>query len=221
MIVKLLNKPKNPLKPEDERPLNAKKQYLNAKFKQILEHQVVVVLQHNNLTVPEWIAARAELAKANISLAVVQNKVLKSSIRGTNVEPISPLFHGPTAVAYGNVDPHAIGGLMAVVAKVPKLIVLGAKIEKSLVLTAGFFYFFSLSKYFPAPLCLQMTTDDIKKVLALPGLDQLRAELVGTIQSPMVFLSSLLQQPAQGLALNLDQHIKQVQEAATGGAPSS
>ena len=77
-----------------------RKGFLNAETRAILDRRVVVVLQHNNLTFAEWIAARGALAKHGIQVRVVRNVLVRAQIAGGRYEAMRPLFAGPTALAY-------------------------------------------------------------------------------------------------------------------------
>ena len=160
-----------------------RKGFLNAETRAILDRRVVVVLQHNNLTFAEWIAARGALAKHGIHVRVVRNVLVRAQIAGGRYEAMRPLFAGPTALAYTDDEDVAarLKGLLEAVKKTPKLLVVGAKVEASLV-----------------------STDELARIVRLPGLAHLRAELVGTLQGPMALLAAVLQQTPQTLVANLN-----------------
>jgi len=159
-----------------------RKGFLNEQNREILDKRAVVVLQHNNLSFSEWIAVRHALAQHNFRVRVVRNVLVRAQIRNSRYEAMQPLFHGPTALAYTDDEEvtQRLQGVLAAVAKQPKLIVVGAKVESSLV-----------------------TTDELARIVRLPGLQHLRAELVATLQGPMTLLAAVLQQTPQLLVANL------------------
>jgi large subunit ribosomal protein L10 len=67
----------------------------------------MVVADYRGLTVEEINTLRSEIRKADCSYRVVKNTLVKRAIAGTPMEGISPLFKGPTAIAYSFNDPVA------------------------------------------------------------------------------------------------------------------
>ena len=160
----------------------ARKDYLNAQAKTVLDQRLVLVLQHNNLTFSEWIATRRALAQRGVRVLVVRNVLMRAQITNTRYEAMQPLFAGPTALAYADDDDvaAAVRGVLETVARTPKLLVVGGKVESSLV-----------------------AADDLARITRLPGLAHLRAEVVATLQGPMTLLAAILQQTPQTLVSNL------------------
>ena len=138
---------------------------------------VVVVAHYSGLSVAEMTALRGRMRSAGASLKVAKNRLAKLALKGTDVEHISGLFQGPTVIAYSD-DPVAA----------PKVASEFAKTNEKFVLLGG---------------AMGRTNLDAKGVQALaslPSLDELRAKLVGMIQTPATRIAGVLQAPAGQLA---------------------
>ena len=138
---------------------------------------VVVVAHYSGLSVAEMTALRGRMRSAGASLKVAKNRLAKLALKGTDVEHISGLFQGPTVIAYSD-DPVAA----------PKVASEFAKTNTKFVLLGG---------------AMGRTNLDPKAVQALaslPSLDELRAKLVGMIQTPATRIAGVLQAPAGQLA---------------------
>lgn len=138
---------------------------------------VVVVAHYSGLNVAQMTTLRGRMKDAGASLKVAKNRLVKLALKGTDMEHISDLFQGPTVIAYSD-DPVAA----------PKIAVEFAKTNEKLVLLGG---------------AMGTTNLDAKGVEALatmPSLDELRAKLVGMIQTPATRIAGVLQAPAGQLA---------------------
>ena len=138
---------------------------------------VVVVAHYSGLNVAQMTDLRGRMREAGASLKVAKNRLVKLALKDTDVEHISDLFQGPTVIAYSD-DPVAA----------PKVAAEFAKANDALVILGG---------------AMGQTTLDAKGVEALatmPSLDELRAKLVGMIQTPATRIAGVLQAPAGQLA---------------------
>ncbi len=138
---------------------------------------VVVVAHYSGLTVAQMTNLRVRMKDAGASLKVAKNRLVKLALKGTDAEHISDLFQGPTVLAY-SADPVAA----------PKVASDFAKTNDKFVLLGG---------------AMGRTNLDAKGVEALatmPSLDELRARLVGMINTPATRVAGVLQAPAGQLA---------------------
>ena len=103
--------------------------------------------------------------------------VSKLALRGTELEHITDLFEGPTVIVYSD-DPVAA----------PKAAVEFAKKNEKLVLLGG------------ALGSSNLDADGVKALATMPSLDELRAKLVGMIQTPGTRIAQVLNAPAGQLA---------------------
>jgi len=138
---------------------------------------VVVVAHYSGLDVAQMTDLRGQMAEAGASFKVAKNRLAKLALAGTNVSEVSDLFTGPTAIAYSE-DPIAA----------PKIVAKFAKDHDKLVILGGFMGETILDE------------SGVKALAALPSLDELRAKLVGMIQTPATRIAGVLQAPAGQLA---------------------
>ena len=156
----------------------AEKAELVSSLNQVFSNTTVVVVAHySGLSVADMTTLRGRMRNAGASLKVAKNRLAKLALKGTDVEHISGLFQGPTVIAYSD-DPVAA----------PKVASEFAKANEKFVLLGG---------------AMGRTNLDAKGVEALaslPSLDELRAKLVGMIQTPATRIAGVLQAPAGQLA---------------------
>ncbi|MHA1560436.1 MAG: 50S ribosomal protein L10 [Alphaproteobacteria bacterium] len=138
---------------------------------------VVVVARYSGLNVAEMTSLRTRVREAGAGAKVVQNRLAKLAVRGTDSESIADLFGGPTMIAY-SADPVAA----------PKTIVEFAKTHDKLVVLGG------------AMGTTALDADGVKALASLPSLDELRARLVGMISTPATRVAQVLQAPAGQVA---------------------
>lgn len=101
---------------------------------------------------------------------------------------MEPLVNGPTCVLTTNVGdtehPELLKKSVELLSKNKKLLLLGGKLDNVL-----------------------LTQADVLKVVELPSIEQLRAQVVGVIEAPVRKLLSTLEQPAGELSSVLDRRI--------------
>jgi len=138
---------------------------------------VVVVAHYSGLNVAQMTALRGRMKDAGASLKVAKNRLAKLALKDTEVEHISDLFQGATVIAYSD-DPVAAPKAAAEFAKANhKFVVLGGAMGKTALDAKG-----------------------VEALATLPSLDELRAKLVGMIQTPATRIAGVLQAPAGQLA---------------------
>jgi len=138
---------------------------------------VVVVTHYSGLSVAEMTALRAQMAEAGASFKVTKNRLAKIALEGTEKKILSDYFTGPTAIAVSD-DPVAA----------PKVAVEFAKKNEKLVILGG------LMDQTP------LDADGVKALASLPSLDELRARIVGMINTPATRIAGVTQAPAGQLA---------------------
>ncbi|ORX51976.1 hypothetical protein DM01DRAFT_1384231 [Hesseltinella vesiculosa] len=165
--------------------------YLHEKYASLIkDNRAMFIFQHNNLTVGEFTQLRQEMTSANgpATLTVIRSGVFNSALRETEYANLEPLVAGPTCVLTTNAAdaeyPDLLKTVTNVLTKNKKLLLLGGKLDKTL-----------------------LTHDDVNKIVQLPGLDHLRAELLGTLQAPARKLLRTLESPAQQVHSVLDRRI--------------
>jgi large subunit ribosomal protein L10 len=137
----------------------------------------VVVTHQSGLSVAEVTQLRRQIRGAGASFRVTKNRLARRALIGTPFEPLSPLFTGPTAVAFSN-DPVAAA----------KVVVEYANRNDKLVIVGG-----GLAGQ-------QMDAAGIRELASLPSLDELRGKLIGLLQAPSAQLARLLLAPGSQVA---------------------
>ncbi len=120
---------------------------------------------------------RSKMRDAGGTVKVAKNRLAKIALQGTDSEGIADLFTGQTLVAYSN-DPITA----------PKIAIEFAKGNEKLVILGG-----SMG-------ATTLDPDGVKALAALPSLDELRAKLVGMIQTPATRIAQIVNAPAGQLA---------------------
>ena len=167
--------------------------YLHQQYESIInDDRVMFVFQHNNLTVREFTDIRQELSVlgAPTKLTVLRSGVFNSVLRNTKYANLEPLVAGgPACVLHTNMSdaehPDLLKQAMQVINKNKKLTLLGGKLDDTL-----------------------LSNDDVTKVVQLPGLQQVQAELLGVLESPGRKLLGMLDSPARELHSVLDRRIE-------------
>ncbi len=161
--------------------------WLNGAFK---ESGSVVVAHYTGLTVAQMSDLRSKMRDAGGTVKVAKNRLAKIALQGTESEGISDLFVGQTVVAYAD-DPIAA----------PKVAVEFAKTNDKLVILGG-----SMG-------ATTLNADGVKSLASLPSLDELRAKLVGMIQTPAQRLAVLTSAPAGQIARVIGAHARKNEAA--------
>lgn len=137
----------------------------------------VVVAHYAGITVAQMNDLRTKMRAAGGTVKVAKNRLAKIALQGTESEKIIDLFKGQTILAYSN-DP----------VTAPKITSEFAKSNDKLVILGG------------AMGATTLNPDGVKALATLPSLDELRARLVGMIQTPATRIAAVVQAPAGQLA---------------------
>ncbi len=137
----------------------------------------VVVAHYAGITVAQMNDFRSKMRAAGGTVKVAKNRLAKIALQGTESENIVSLFTGQTIIAYSD-DP----------VTAPKVASEFAKANEKLVILGG------------AMGATSLNADGVKALASLPSLDELRAKLVGMIQTPATRIAGVVQAPAAQLA---------------------
>ena len=170
----------------------AQKEELVATLRHALaDTECIVVTHQTGLTVAEVTELRRQMRAAGASFKVTKNRLARLALAGTKFEQLSPMFTGPTAIAFSH-DPVAAAKVAVGYAnRNDKLSIVGGSLGERQLDAAG-----------------------VRSLATLPSLDQLRAKLVGVLQAPAGRLAAVLQAPASQLARVLDAYAKKADQAA-------
>ncbi len=139
--------------------------------------EIILVTHYKGLTVAEISKLRGEVREAGASFKVTKNSLVKRAIAGTQYEPLSEHFTGPTAIAYST-DPVAIAKVITDFSKDnDKLVILGGIFGEKM-----------------------MDQKEIATLAKMPSLDELRAKIISLINTPATRIAGVTQAPAGQLA---------------------
>jgi large subunit ribosomal protein L10 len=156
----------------------AQKRKLVESLQQDFADTVCVVVTHQSgLTVAEATQLRRQMRSAGARFRVTKNRLARRALGATPFAPLSPLFTGPTAVAFSR-DPVAAAKVAVEFAnRNDKLRIIGGGLAGRLIDVA-----------------------EVRELALLPPLNELRGRLVGLLAAPATRLARLLQAPAGQLA---------------------
>lgn len=136
----------------------------------------VVVTHYSGLTVAELSDLRGRLRKEGATFKIVKNRLAQKAMNGGEAGA-GALFKGPVGIAYAP-DPVSAAKVATQYAKDnDKFKVVGALMGQTVLDATG-----------------------VDALAKLPSLDQLRASLLGLIQTPATRIASVVQAPAAQLA---------------------
>jgi len=151
---------------------------------------IVVVSHYTGLNVAEISDLRTKMRAAGASFKVTKNRITRLALEGTPYDQIGDLFTGPTAIAYSD-DPVAPAKVAVEYAKKnEKFVVLGGAMKG-----------------------VRLDQDSIKQLATLPSLDELRAKIVGMLNTPATRVAGVLQAPAGQIARVLSARSQQSEAA--------
>ena len=158
---------------------------------EVFSNAASVVVTHNlGLTVAEMTDLRNRMNEAGGSVKVAKNRLAKLALEGTSKAGIADLLKGPTVLMYAD-DPVVPAKIVAEFAKKNKKIeILGGALEASV-----------------------LDANGVKALADLPSLDEMRATLIGLIQSPAQKIASVLSAPGGQIARVLNARAEKEQAA--------
>jgi len=143
----------------------------------LAEVSLVVVTRQSGLTVAESTELRRKMLQAGAHYKVTKNRLARLALDGSKFADIGPLLKGPTAMASSK-DPVAAAKVAVEFAKTnEKMEIVGGVLDGQL-----------------------LDADGIKALASLPSLDELRAKLVGMLQTPATRIATVLSAPASQIA---------------------
>jgi large subunit ribosomal protein L10 len=144
-----------------------------------------VLLDFRGLGVNAATEFRRKVRQAGSRYRVVKNSLALRAVKGTPLEGLGPKFEGTTGVAYTATDPVALAKVLVDFQKEhPALTLKGGIVSGTEMLDA----------------------EGVKALSTMPSLPELRARLLGLLQTPASQLVRLLNTPASQLARVLQAH---------------
>jgi large subunit ribosomal protein L10 len=154
-----------------------KQQLITSLHETLKKAELVVITQQTGLTVAEVTNLRRQMRQAGAGYKVTKNRLARLALDGTQFEGLKSLFTGPTAIAY-SADPVAAAKVAVTYANSnDKLTIVGGAMGSQV-----------------------LDSDGVKALATLPSLDELRAKIIGILQTPATRVAAVLQAPAGQLA---------------------
>jgi large subunit ribosomal protein L10 len=137
----------------------------------------VVVAHYAGITVAQMNDLRSKMRAAGGTVKVAKNRLAKIALQGTESEGIQGVFKGQTLIAFA-ADPVAAPKVASDFAKgTDKLVILGGAMGQT-----------------------NLDPEGVKALASLPSLDELRAKIVGMINTPATRIAQVVNAPAGQLA---------------------
>ncbi len=160
-----------------------KQEKVDAMHRTFQAAEMVVVAHQNGLTVAESTDLRRKMRAAGASFRVTKNRLARIALKGTRYENLDDLFKGPTVVATA-ADPVAVAKVAVDYARTnDKLRLLGGGLGER-----------------------RLDTASVEALAKLPPLTELRARLLGMLQTPASRIVGVLQAPGGQIARVLKAH---------------
>jgi len=138
---------------------------------------IALVVHNNGLTVAEMTALRTKMREVGAHFKISKNRLAKIAVKDTQYESLTGLLKGPAAIAT-SADPVSVA----------KGLVDFAKTNDRLVIIGGAF----------GAQILDLKA--IETLAKLPSLNELRAKIVGMLQTPATRIACVLQAPGGQVA---------------------
>ncbi len=141
-----------------------------------------VITDYRGLNVAQATKLRNELREVNVEYKVLKNTLTKIAAQNIGLAELNPYLEGPTAIAFSTDDPVAPAKVLARFSKDNKALeIKGGVLEGKVV-----------------------SLDQIKALADLPSRDELLAQVLRGMQSPLVGMANVLSGPLRNMANVLD-----------------
>jgi large subunit ribosomal protein L10 len=144
-----------------------------------------ILVDFRGLSVPAVTEFRRKVRQSGSTYRVVKNSLALRAAKGTSYEQLADKFEGTTGVAYSGSDPVGLA----------KVLVDFAKDNPNLVVKAGMVSGNQL-----------LDAEGVKALSTMPSLPEMRAKLLGLLQTPATNLVRVLNAPGGKMARVLAAH---------------
>lgn len=156
----------------------------------IQQNEAFYLVDFKGLKVKEISALREKVKQSAGSMKVVKNTLLRKASEGTDLSGASEWMEGPTALAWAVADPIPLAKVLVGFAKEnPKLKLKGGVVDGKAVDAAA-----------------------VETLSKLPGMPEIRAQVIGLLQAPLAKLMRVLSVPGRDVAVCLSERGKQAEE---------
>jgi len=164
--------------------------------------ETLIVADYRGLTNAEIDGLRSKLIEHGARFAVVKNTLTRRAAEAAGADALLALLQGPSAIAFveSGGDPVAVAKALGDVARDTKILAIRGGVLQG----------------------VSMTAEQVESLAKLPPADVLRAQLLGTIMSPLTTVVALVSAPLRDLVGLIDARIEQLggAEAASASEPS-
>ncbi len=161
------------------------------------ESTAVFAVDYRGISVPQAAELRTKLSDADASFKVVKNRLAKLAVSETNVDGLSELLEGPTALTLIKGDPVVAAKAISNFARDHDVLVFKGGIMDG----------------------QPLAPDEFVAIARLPAVEVLHGQLVGLIASPLTGLAAGLNNLISGLGRQLAQIAEQ--GLVSGAAPAA
>src|SRR5215210_1778046 len=158
--------------------------------------QGLIVTDFRGLTMPQIDALRSELLEHGARFQVVKNTLTRKAAEEAGADAVLALLEGPSAIAFveADGDPVAVAKALGDAAATTRILAIRGGVLEG----------------------VAMSADEVQSLAKLPPFDVLRAQLVGTIISPLTTVVGLLTAPLRDVVGLIDARIAQLEEQGEG-----
>ena len=144
-------------------------------------------VDYKGLKVKEISALREKIKESKGAIRVVKNTLLKKATEDTTLKPVEQFLQGPTAIAWSENDPIPLAKTLTSFAKDnPNLKIKGGFVDGSL-----------------------LSENEVEVLSKLPGINEIRSQIIGMLQAPMSKLIGVLKAPGRNVAVCISERGKQ------------
>ena len=148
--------------------------------------QHAILVDFRGITVPAVTEFRRKIRQSGGHYKVIKNTLAVRALEGTPLASLKDKFLETTAIAYCDTDPVALAKVVVDFSKDhPQIVVKSGLVSGSQMLDAN----------------------GVKALSTMPGLPELRSQLLGILQAPASKLVRLLNTPAQQMVRVLQAHV--------------
>jgi large subunit ribosomal protein L10 len=181
---------------------NEKEQMVAELTERLRTAETLIVADYRGLTNSEIDDLRSKLIEHGARFSVVKNTLTRRAAEAAGADALLALLEGPTAIAFVESEGDAVA--------VAKALSQAARDTKILAIRGGVLQGASLS------------TEEIERLAKLPPAEVVRAQLLGTLISPLTTVVALVTAPLRDLVGLIDARIAQLQEQGdTSGAEAA
>ncbi|MCP9484368.1 MAG: 50S ribosomal protein L10 [Gaiellaceae bacterium MAG52_C11] len=184
---------------------NEKEQAVAELTERLRTSETLIVADYRGLTNSEIDNLRSKLIEHGARFSVVKNTLTRRAAEAAGADALLALLDGPSAIAFvaSGGDPVAVAKALGDTARETRILSIRGGVLQG----------------------ASMSAEQVENLAKLPPADVLRAQLLGTIMSPLTTVIALVSAPLQDLVGLLDARIEQLggaeQVAASASAASA